>query len=100
MCGSSCCECAACKVVRAIASLLLLLLTIAAFIGVWHTHMTATGWMFGSTDASLAILAAVASLAVFHKTSKKLCRCNKGACGGCPCGKEGCACPKDMPKMK
>lgn len=92
MCG--CCDCGACKAVRVIVSILLLALTVAAFIGVWTTHMTPAGWVFGTTDASLAILAGVASLTVFHKTSKKLCRCSK-SCGVCPaCGNMPCTCKK------
>lgn len=93
MCGP-CCECGACKAVRAIASLLLLALTVAAFIGVWNTHMVNGAWVFGGNDASIAILAAVAALAVFHKTSKKLCPRKSKACGTvCPgCGNMPCTC--------
>ncbi len=88
MCGS-CCECGACKVIRIIVSLLLLAATVAAFIGMWHNHVTPTGWVFGTTEGSLSILTFVASLMLLFKTSKKLCPCNS-----CNCS------TKDKPMMK
>jgi hypothetical protein len=97
MCGSSC-ECGACKAVRVVVSLLLLLTTIASFLGLWRDHMTAAGWSFGSGDQSLSLLVFIVSLLALYKTSKKLCPCSSGCCG--KCGNCPCTCNKDMGGMK
>lgn len=98
-CGTSCCSgCGGCKAVTAIVALLVTLLTIAALVGVYVSHMTPEGWMFGSLNGSAAIIAVLFSLTFWVKLVKKLCPCGKGGCGsgcggGCPaCGSDPCSC--------
>lgn len=77
-----CCDCGFCKFLRVIVSVLLLLVTIAAGIAVWRTHALPTGWTFGTTEGTLAIIAFAFTLTKCFKTSKKLCP----TCGsGCNC---------------
>ena len=99
-CGSGCCQpCVACKVLKALVALVLTLTTIAALLGVWHAHNTPSGWMFGSGDGSLSILALVFSVVLWHKVTKKMCPCQTKCCSGggmCgKCGKDPCACAKE-----
>jgi hypothetical protein len=68
-------------------------LTIAAAIGVYSTHMTAEGWMFGTLNGSVAIIALLAALVSWLKIFKKMCGCRRKGCGcgsGCEGGKCGC----------
>ncbi len=93
----SCCSgsgCGGCKAIKAIAPLLVTLATIAAAIGVWKTHATPSGWMFGSSDASLALLTFIVGLTVWVKLVTKMCPChagNKEMCAGGDHGGE-CGC--------
>jgi hypothetical protein len=96
-CGSSCgCgSCVGCKIVTAIVALLVTALTIAALVGVYVTHVTPEGWLFGSLNGSAAIIALLFSLKFWHRLVKKLCPCKKGGCcgGACPgCGTSPCSC--------
>ena len=90
MCPGKCCGgCAGCKVLTGIVAFLTTLTTVAAVIGVWRTHITPAGWVFGTAEGSLALLVFIVSLMVWLKLVKKMCPCNKmGA--GCPCGGAGC----------
>ena len=95
-CGSSCGgSCAVCKAVSAVVALLLTLTTIAAVIGVWNTHHTATGaWVFGTTAGSVALVTFILSLMAWKKVVGKMCPCRSKACGtGCGCGTGGGVCP-------
>ncbi len=84
----------------AVVALLTTLTTVATALGVYQTHVTADGWMFGTANGSLAILAFLVSIGIWLKLVKKLCPCGKkgscdGACAGgnCPgCGTEPCSC--------
>ena len=102
-CGSCgpCGSCAGCTIIKGICALLVTLLTIAALVGVYKTHMTADGWEFSTLNASVAILASVFSLKVWLHLVKSMCPCNRmmckdGSCssgGMCPgCGKSPCMC--------
>lgn len=95
-CGSCCSggRCAGCKFVVVIVALLTTITTVATFIGVWQTHMTAEGWSFGTTNGSLAVIAFVASIMCWLKLVKKICPCGKGSCGGAcsSCGTDPCSC--------
>ena len=93
-CGS-CGSCVGCKVCAGIVALVLTLTTIAAFLGVWNTHNTDAGWVFGTTQGSIALVTFIISIMAWKKMVGKMCPCrSKGACGGCPCGKENCSCPR------
>ena len=83
-----------CKVVVGIVALLTTVTTIATLIGVYQTHVTAEGWMFGSPNGSLAVIAFVVSIMCWVKLVKKMCPCgSKGSCGGCSgCGQSPCVC--------
>ena len=89
-----------CKVMTGIVTLLVTVMTVAALIGVWMTHMTAEGWMFGTPNGSLSVIAFVVSVMCWLKLVKKMCPCGSkgmckdGSCGGmCPgCGKSPCMC--------
>lgn len=72
-------------------ALLLLLVTVAAAIGVWHDHTVSGGWSFGSSDQSLSLLVFAIALVLFFKNAKKLCPCSKGGCCG-KCGDMPCTC--------
>jgi len=63
---------------------------IAALIGVWKTHFTASGFVFGTTDASLSLLAAMIGSVLWVKLVTKLCPCMAKACaeGGACCEKK------------
>ena len=92
----SCCSggsCGGCKFIVGIMALLTTITTIATFIGVYQTHITPEGWMFGSLNGSIAVIAFLFSIMCWLKLVKKLCPCGKGACGGCPgCGNMPCSC--------
>ncbi len=105
MCHGSCCGdkfgtgCGGCKFIVGIVALLTTITTIATLIGVYNTHMTAEGWMFGTLNGSLAIIALLLSVMCWLKLVKKMCPCGKGSCaggscgGGCPgCGNDPCTC--------
>ena len=101
MCGCSKGGCAGCKLFGAVVALLLTLTTIAALVGVWVTHFTESGMLFGSLNGSVALITLIISLMACIKVAKKMCPCAKGACGGgscggCPCGKAGCDCKSGM----
>ena len=95
----SCCssggKCGGCKAILALVCLLVTVLTIAAAIGVYKSHVLPDGWDFGSLNGSLAILTLVVSVMAWLKLVKKLCPCGKGGlcssggCGGGSCG-DGC----------
>ena len=81
----------------AIVALLTTVTTIATLIGVYMTHITPEGWMFGSLNGSVAVIAFLASIMCWLKLVKKMCPCgSKGACGAggmCPgCGHSPCTC--------
>ena len=99
----SCCSsggsgCGGCKALVAIVALLTTVTTVAALTGVYVTHMTPEGWMFGTLNGSVAIIAFLASVMCWLKLVKKLCPCGKsscasGSCGACPgCGTSPCSC--------
>lgn len=97
----SCCnvgKCGGCKALVTIVALLATATTVAAAIGVYMTHYTAEGWMFGKMDGSLAIVALLISVMCWLKLVRKVCPCCKigGACcdgGGCSaCGTSPCSC--------
>ncbi len=92
-CGSYCGgTCGGCKAIVAIVALLTTATTVAATIGVYVTHMTPEGWMFGTLNSSIAILAFLASVMCWLKLVKKLCPCGKSG-GGCSgCGTSPCSC--------
>ena len=94
-CSSGSCGtgCGGCKAVKIIVTLLLTATTLATLLGVWKTHSTPSGWMFGTMEGSLAILAFVLSVTIWVKMVKCLCPCSKG--GMCPgCGQDPCVCRK------
>lgn len=97
-CGSGC---LACKIIAGLVALVFTLTSVAAFVGVYVTHVTVDGWSFGTLNGSVALATLIVSLAAWLKTVKKLCPCNsKGGCGcgdarggGCPgCGRDSCQC--------
>jgi hypothetical protein len=86
----------------------LIIMTIALVIAgaaAYNTHFIGAALIFGTTDASLALLTFVITLSYWFKLSKKACPCNwKGGCGdSCGCGSgsgcgAGCDCgPSAMP---
>ena len=88
----SCCSggsCGACKGLVAIVALLTTATTVATALGVWMTHMTPEGWMFGTLNGSVAVIAFLFSIMCWLKLVKKLCPCGKmgadGACGPGQC---------------
>lgn len=90
--------CMVCKTVGALCLLVVVVLAIAALVGVYVSHSTPT-WNFGSPDGSLAIIAAIAGVTVAKKMMRKMCPCGcSKSCGaGCGCGMANCNCEK--PKM-
>jgi len=64
--------CGACTAVNWIICLLLFLASITSLVGVYRTHFSVGGMVFGSTASSLALLAFVVSLTLW---SKWMCRC-------------------------
>ncbi len=89
-----------CKFFTALVLLLVTLTTVAAAIGVWHTHVMPTGvWVFGTAEGSLSLLVLIVSLMAWLKLFKKMCSCgSKMGCGtgSCSCGMGGaCMCGKD-----
>ena len=100
-CGSSCGGCGGCKALVVIVALLTTATTVATAIGVYMTHYTVEGWMFGTLNGSVAIVAFLVSIMCWLKLVKKLCPCGtmggaccgSGSCGGCPgCGTSPCSC--------
>lgn len=94
MCGSSCSgKCGVCKGVGILFGLLFVLGAIAALLGVWNAHMTDAGWVFGSPEGSLSLIALVATGMGVLKASKN-CPCRGKGCGaGCGCGDKAGMCP-------
>jgi ABC-type nickel/cobalt efflux system permease component RcnA len=90
----SCCSggnCGGCKGITAVVTLLLTVVAIASLLGVYNTHMTAEGWMFGTLNGSVAIIAFTAAIMCWIKLVKKMCPCGKS--GMCPgCGHNPCTC--------
>ena len=68
-----------CLFMHLVVSALLLLVAIAAFIGVYKAHVLADGLTFGTTSGSLAIIAFVVAFLAFMK-SMKACM---GKCESC-----------------
>ncbi len=108
MCHSGSGMCAVCKTIKILVALVFFILALAALAGVYQTHYTPAGFVFGTSDCSFAIIALVASLLAWHKTTKGLCPCSRKSCGtgcgcggACACGKENCDCgdKKMMPPM-
>lgn len=83
----SCCECGACKFFRVIVSVLLLVAVVASAIAMWNTHVLATGFVFGTTEGTLAIIAFAFTLTKFYKVAKRLCTCGCGDSCNCGTGK-------------
>lgn len=83
-CGSCCSDgkCGGCKAIITIVAILTTATTVAAAIGVYITHITPEGWMFGTLNSSVAIIAFLASIMCWLKLVKKLCHCGK-ASGTC-----------------
>ncbi len=95
MCHGSChCgACIVCKIVAGLVALVLTLTTIAAVIGVYMTHVSPAGWVFGSTAGSVALVTFILSLMAWFKVVKKMCPCSSKGCGsGCGCGGGSCDC--------
>ena len=91
-CGGGGC-CGGCKAICAIVALLTTITTIATLIGVYNTHVTPDGWMFGSLNGSVAIVAFLVSVMCWLKLVKKMCPCGKKMGGMCPgCGHSPCTC--------
>ena len=90
--GGSCSSCGGCKVIVSIVALLTTVTTVATLIGVYMTHVTAEGWMFGTPNGSLSVLAFLVSIMCWLKLVKKMCPCGKkgGVCPGC--GTSPCSC--------
>ncbi len=90
-CGSSCGgKCGGCKAIVAIVALLTTATTVAAAIGVYMTHYSVEGWMFGSLNGSVAILAFLVSIMCWLKLVKKMCPCGtKAMCSGGACCESG-----------
>jgi hypothetical protein len=87
MCGSSSCggSCVVCKIVSVIVTIVLTFTTVAAFIGVWNTHHTTAGWIFGTPAGSAALFVFIVSLVMWKKALHKCCGCGSKA-AGCGCG--------------
>jgi len=76
---------------RFIVALLLILVVIATFGGVWQMVVMPGNWSLGSSDQSLALLAFVIALMAWFKVAKKLCPCSRrGSCA--MCGNNPCTC--------
>ncbi len=85
-CGScNCGSCVVCKIVAGLVALVLTLTTIAAVIGVYMTHVSPAGWVFGSTAGSVALVTFILSLMAWFKVVKKMCPCGKGCGSGSSC---------------
>ena len=91
-CGTGCCG-GPCGVCKALVALLTTVTTVATLIGVYMTHVTPEGWMFGSLNGSVAVVAFLLSIMCWLKLVKKLCPCGKMGGGMCPgCGHSPCTC--------
>lgn len=97
MCGSS--NCGGCKSVSVILSIVFVLTTVAAGIGLYRAHFVG-GMHFGTVEGSLAIFALIASLMALKKALMACCGCDSdcgGACGaGCGCGACGDSCSMEQ----
>lgn len=92
-CSSSCGSgCSGCKALVAIVAIVTTATTVAALIGVYMKHVTTDGWVFGTMEGSLAIVALIVSVMCWLKLVKKLCPCSKSGsvCSGC--GHSPCSC--------
>lgn len=72
--------CAACLVVKWVVAVLLFLATIAAFVGMYKTHVTPTGLTFTTTQGALYLLAFSATVSLWVKHMKGCCKCGGGEC--------------------
>jgi hypothetical protein len=68
-----------CMVVHVIVAALLLLLSLAALVGVYKSHVLLDGLAFGTTSGSLAIIAFVAAVMAFMR-QMKACSCKCDVC--------------------
>ncbi len=82
MCGSS--NCGGCKSISIILSIVFVLTTVAAGIGLYRAHFVG-GMQFGTVEGSLAIFALIASLMALKKALMACCGCDE-SCGPCGCG--------------
>ena len=71
---------AGCLITKWVVALLLLLVSIAAGMGIYQTHIVAGGAQFGSTSGSLAIIAFTISVMAW---SKQMVCCMKNSCEVC-----------------
>lgn len=95
MCGHNGCgkPCIGCRIVAGIITLILTLTTVVAVVGVYMTHVTPTGYVFGTVEASFALVTLILSLMAWYKVYKKMCPCSMGgAAAGCHCGGAACDC--------
>lgn len=59
-----------CMALHVVIMFVMLIMTLVAGLGVYMSHVTSQGLLFGSATGSLAILAFVASLMIFFKSLK------------------------------
>lgn len=92
-CCSSCSSgsCFGCKIFRLIYAFVLTLIVLAAFVGVWRTHVLANGMVYGTPDGSLALLVFIIALHFWYRTVKVLCPCRSAGCCSA-CGSDPCTC--------
>lgn len=109
MCSTSCSsggKSLACKIVAGIFLLLTTVTTLAMLVGVYRAHvipadylpqMPAGGLLFGSPEGSLAVIAFIASAALWLKIVCKMCPCTKKTCQT-DCCKDGACAKPEAPK--
>ncbi len=78
----SCCSSGACAIIGKIFLLLVTLTEVATAYGVYMTHFAAGGATFGSTTASLSLIAFAINTGVWLKLGKM--QCKSCSCGPMP----------------
>jgi hypothetical protein len=69
--------CTTCTIVNMIVGVVAVLISIAALVGVWKSHVLSSGMTFGTTSGSLSIMALAISLFLVKKAmSGCWCQCD------------------------
>lgn len=95
--------CVLCKIINILASVVAVVVAVVSVIALYKVLFVLSN-RIGTTDGSLAILAAVFAFGMLKKVTKNCGFCKRGCgcgnancdCGsGCACGKGGCDCGHD-----
>ncbi len=77
--------CTTCKTVGWVSVLVYVVTTLIALYGAYNTHFLPSGFVAGTAEASLALVALLVSVTFLVKAVKKACPCGCGCGGNCNC---------------